>query len=108
MRYEKSAITVEILGKRYSVTCPENQVQALHESAEYVDAKMREIRETRRVVGLDRIAVMAALNIAHELLTEHGQAADYKQTLEMKMRHLNESLDEAMITSPLGLTREND
>jgi len=108
MKYEKTAITVEILGKRYSVACPEDQVEALLQSAHYVDGKMREIRDSRRVVGLDRIAVMAALNISHELLTEHGQAVDYKQTLEMKMRHLTESLDEAMIMSPMGLTREND
>jgi cell division protein ZapA len=97
MKYDKTPITVEILGKRYSVACPENQVENLLKSSHYVDAKMREIRESRRVVGLDRIAVMAALNIAHELLTEHGQVSDYKESLEAKMRHLTSALDEAMI-----------
>lgn len=102
MKYEKPAITVEILGKRYSVACPESQVEALIQSAHYVDSKMREIRESRRVVGLDRIAVMAALNIAHELLTEHSQVTDYKQNLETKLRHLTVALDEAMIVAPMS------
>lgn len=99
MKYEKTPITVEILGKRYSVACPEHQVEALIQSAHYVDNKMREIRESRRVVGLDKIAVMAALNIAHEFLTEHNQVHDYRQNLESKMRHLTAALDEAMIVS---------
>jgi len=108
MKYEKTAINVEILGKRYSVACHENQVEDLLKSAHYVDAKMRDIRESRRVVGLDRIAVMTALNIAHELLTEHGQAKDYKQSLETKMRHLTAALDEAMITGHLDELNEGD
>lgn len=102
MKYDKTAINVEILGKRYSVSCPETEVEALIQSAHYVDNKMREIRETRRVVGTDRIAVMAALNIAHELLTEHHRTTDYKQDLEMKMRHLTAALDEAMIVGHLS------
>jgi cell division protein ZapA len=108
MKYEKTAINVEILGKRYSVACPESEVEALIQSAHYVDGKMREIRESRRVVGLDRIAVMAALNIAHELLTEHHQVTDYKQSLETKMRHLTAALDEAMIVGPLAFDSDNE
>lgn len=108
MKHERTAITVDILGKRYSVACHENEVEALLKSSHYVDNKMREIRDSRRVVGLDRIAVMAALNIAHEFLTEHGHASDYKHNLEMKMRHLTDALDEAMITGPLEIDSDND
>jgi cell division protein ZapA len=67
-------ISVRILDKEYQVACPANERTELLESAEILNAKMREIRDTGRVVGLDRIAVMAALNMANDLL--HAQARD--------------------------------
>jgi cell division protein ZapA len=67
-------ISVRILDKEYQVACPANERTELLDSAEILNAKMREIRDTGRVVGLDRIAVMAALNMANDLL--HAQARD--------------------------------
>ncbi len=60
-------VDIRVLGKEYRIACTEEERNDLLESARYLDQKMREIRDTGRVVGLDRIAVMAALNIAHEL-----------------------------------------
>ena len=61
-------IGVRILEKDYQIAClPEERTELL-DSAEYVNQKMREIRDAASVVGLDRIAVMAALNLANELL----------------------------------------
>ncbi|MGI0116096.1 cell division protein ZapA [Zooshikella sp. RANM57] len=60
--------TVSILDKDYRVSCGEGEKAALVEAANYLDSKMRDIRGTGKVIGLERIAVMAALNIAHELL----------------------------------------
>jgi cell division protein ZapA len=67
-------ISVRILDKEYQIACPANERTELLDSAEMLNAKMREIRDTGRVVGLDRIAVMAALNMANDLL--HAQARD--------------------------------
>ena len=61
-------ISVRILDKEYQVSCPANERTDLLDSAELLNSKMREIRDSGKVVGLDRIAVMAALNIANELL----------------------------------------
>jgi cell division protein ZapA len=61
-------VTVRILEKEYQVSCPANERTDLLDSAEILNAKMREIRDSGKVVGLDRIAVMAALNMANELL----------------------------------------
>lgn len=67
-------VSVRILDKEYQVACPANERTDLLDSAEILNAKMREIRDNGRIVGLDRIAVMAALNMANDLL--HAQARD--------------------------------
>ena len=69
MSGEASRVSVKILEKEYQVTCPVEERPALLDSAAYLNRKMREIRDSGKVIGLDRIAVMAALNIAHELLS---------------------------------------
>jgi cell division protein ZapA len=66
-------VTVSILDKDYQVACPEEQQAALIVSASYLDKQMRSIRETGKVIGLERISVMAALNISHELLQASEQ-----------------------------------
>lgn len=65
-------VAVKIFGKEYTVACPEGQEQALILSAKRVDQEMRHVRESGKVLGTDRIAVMVALNLAHELLNQHG------------------------------------
>jgi cell division protein ZapA len=74
MTNQIAQVSVRILDKEYQVACPQNERTDLLDSAEILNAKMREIRDSGRVVGLDRIAVMAALNMAHELM--HAQARD--------------------------------
>jgi cell division protein ZapA len=61
-------LSVRILEKEYFVACPLDERADLLDSAEYLNKKMREIRDSGKVVGVDRIAVMAALNLANELL----------------------------------------
>jgi cell division protein ZapA len=67
MSDEPVQVSIRILDKDYRVACEHEEQDGLRESARLLDVKMREIRKTGRVVGTDRIAVMAALNIAHEL-----------------------------------------
>jgi cell division protein ZapA len=61
-------VNVKILDKEYQVSCPKNEKADLLDSAELLHAKMAEIRDSGKVSGLDRIAVMAALNMANELI----------------------------------------
>jgi cell division protein ZapA len=63
-------IDVTIFGRQYKVACSEDERAELLEAVAYLDKKMREIRDRGKVAGVDRIAVMAALNITHELLRE--------------------------------------
>lgn len=61
-------VSVNILGRDYQVNCPAEEREALERAARHLDAQMREIRNTGKIVGSERIAVMAALNLSHELL----------------------------------------
>ena len=69
---------------------------ALLTSAELLNAKMREIRDSGKVVGLDRVAVMAALNIANELLKAQGQDEELKNIVGLRIRAMREHLDSAL------------
>jgi cell division protein ZapA len=78
-------LDVTIMGREYRIACPPDQEKELLEAVVYLDRKMREIREQGKVVGVERIAVMAALNIAHELLVIRGGGAfdigDFKRRI---------------------------
>ena len=76
MNESTAQVSVRILDKEYQVACPANERTDLLDSAEILNAKMMEIRDSGRIVGLDRIAVMAALNMANDLL--HAQERDRK------------------------------
>jgi cell division protein ZapA len=67
-REEPARVSVRIMDKEYVVACPYEERSALLDAAEFLNGRMREIRDGGKVVGLDRIAVMAALNLAHEFL----------------------------------------
>ncbi len=79
---EATTVRVSILDKEYQVSCKPDEVSALQKSASYLDEKMRAMRENSNVVGLDRLAVMAALNLTNELLaqSEKADALDSQQT----------------------------
>jgi len=62
-------IEISILGRSYKIACNEGEREALLEAVAYLDGKMNEIKNAGKVTGTDRIAVMAALNIAHEFLS---------------------------------------
>ena len=68
MTAEASRVSVRILEKEYQFACPAEERNDLIRSAEYLNTKMKQIRDGGRVVGLDRIAIMAALNMANDIL----------------------------------------
>ena len=67
------AVTIRILGKDYMVSCPAGEQASLISSAKEVDEKMREIRQTGKIIGSERIAVITALNLANELNSANHQ-----------------------------------
>ena len=98
---DKSAdgITIHILDKEYMIACSEDERHDLQRSADYLDTKMREIRDTGKIIGSDRIAVMAALNISHELLTKDGGSGNTDASVGPRIRSIQEKIDEALYRS---------
>jgi cell division protein ZapA len=92
---QPNTVTVKILDKEYQVACPEEQEAELTSSARYLDKQMRKIRDTGRVIGVERIAVMAALNISFELLQAAGGGEGGKPS-DDAVKRLNRKLDEAL------------
>lgn len=90
------AVKVTILDREYTVGCPAEEKAGLMQSADHVDRHMREIRKSGKVVGTDRIAVMAALNIAHELISlreEHAQLQDVRKRLAALDARIADAVD---------------
>ena len=90
---EPAHVTVRILEKEYFVSCPQDERADLLDSAEYLNKKMREIRDTGKVVGADRIAVIAALNMANELLRLRRQDAELQGSVTGRVKHLRERVE---------------
>jgi cell division protein ZapA len=99
MSGEPSRVSVKILEKEYHVTCPVEERPALLHSAEYLNRRMREIRDSGKVIGLDRIAVMAALNIVNELLQARGQDEVVETDLAARLKAMRERVEFALTRS---------
>ena len=89
-------ITIRILEKEYQVSCPAEEKANLLASVELLNRKMREIRDSGKVIGLDRIAIMAALNLANELLKRAGDDRQLKDVFGPRVRAMSARLDEAL------------
>ena len=85
-------LSVSILDRDYQVSCPASEQQSLIQSARYLDEKMREIRSKGSVVGTDRIAVMAALNVSYELLDSTERLKEVDQSGESLINKLDAAL----------------
>ncbi len=86
-------VTVRLLDKDYQIACPEEERAALQTAAEHLNRRMKEIRDSGRVVGLDRIAVMAALNLAHESLQAQTEGSGLAERIGQRLHLLNDKLD---------------
>ena len=95
MNRESGAIKVQILDKEYLVACPEEERDALKASAKYLNDRMLEIRGSGKVVGIDRIAVMAALNLAHEIVESGGRSGELNGYAD-RLGRLNTRIQEAL------------
>lgn len=96
MSGENVPVTVKILDKEYRVACPPEEQSALLASANFLNSRMQEIRDSGKVIGTDRIAVMAALNLTHELLQNRSQREALSHSLTERIRLLQERIERAL------------
>lgn len=94
----EKGVCVRILDKEFRVACPKGQEESLREAAHYLDQQMRIIRQTGRVIGIERIAVMAGLNISAQLLSRQTEPGpdDFSDRLKL----LQDKIDDAISSAP--------
>jgi cell division protein ZapA len=94
-------VSIRILEKEYQVACPESEKADLLAAAELLNRNMRDIRDRGRIVGLDRVAVMAALNLANEVIKYRARDEELNGIVGTRIESLRDKLDTA-----LGDTRQ--
>jgi len=95
MSADPKALQINVMGREFRVACPEDEQKGLLEAVDYLNRKMDEIRDNGKVIGVERIAIMAALNIAHELLTTKVGGFDMA-ALKRRMQSMETTLDQAL------------
>ncbi len=96
MNDESKTLDVMIMGKTYRVTCAPDEEKDLLAAVEFVDNRMSEIREGGRTMAIERLAVMTALNIAHELLSSKGGKGVASAEIKRKISLMRNTITEAL------------
>ena len=86
---------VEILGKSYQIKCPESEVNSLKRAAEYLENKMRTMREAG-ILSVDKVAIITALNVIHEWQTLEQQKNHYVQNVNQRVLELQTRVEHAL------------
>ena len=96
MSQQQAQVSVRIMEKEYVIACPYEERTALLDTAEFLNRRMREVRDSGKVVGLDRIAVMVALNLANELMRRKDHDAKREKDATGRVRALRERVEGAI------------
>jgi cell division protein ZapA len=92
---EVKGMDVTIMGREFRVACPDDELDDLMAAVAYLDKKMRDIRDSGKIIGVERIAIMAALNVTHELLTTRTGGFDIG-AFKRRISDMQEQIDLAM------------
>lgn len=90
-------VNVKILDKEYLISCTDEERDLLHRAIELLNLKMRDVKASGNVIGSERIAVMAALHIAHDLLQYKDRNESYTSNVDSLIRRLQNKIDDALI-----------
>ncbi|WP_462321877.1 cell division protein ZapA [Halochromatium sp.] len=86
-------VTIRILDKEYRIACSPEEHHGLIDSARLLDQRMREMRQNGRIIGADRIAVMAALNLIYDLMRERDEISQQRDRLQILQERLSNAID---------------
>ena len=95
MNADAKGMQISIMGREFRVACEPDEQKALLEAVDYLNRKMQEIKEQGKITGLDRIAIMAALNISHEFMTTRFGNFDVSE-IRRRMTNIEATLDQAL------------
>ncbi len=91
---KREAVTVNILDREYKLACDEDERRQLLDAADYLDKNMRELRSSGNIIGAERIAVLAGLNIANEFLQSQQNSTSFSSEVSDRIRNLRDKLDQ--------------
>ena len=92
---DSSGLNIRIMDKDYRVACPSDQQSSLKNSADFLNDRLNDIKNKGSIIGTERIAVMAALNLAHELLSSRDSMDDFSD-VDNRMQNLQKKIDIAL------------
>ena len=90
-----SGLNIKIMDKDYRVACPQDQQASLQDSARFLNERLNDIKMKGGIIGTERIAIMAALNLAHELLGSNESINNYND-IDMRMLNIQKKIDIAL------------
>jgi len=99
MNDDEPIVSVKILGRQYRIKCPTEQAQELEISAQRVDERMRKLRRSDNSSSTENIAIVAALNLGHELLSVQKQKDDYIHEMNQRIHSLQQKLEKFLAAS---------
>jgi cell division protein ZapA len=96
MNTERIGTPIEILGKTYQIKCPTEEISSLQHAARYLEEKMRAIQDAGSTIHVDRVAIITALNVVHQLLTLEQQKNQHMQTINQRLQDLQNKVESAL------------
>lgn len=96
---DQHLISVKILDRSYQIKCPPDQTQALQESAGYIDQQMRKFRQNSQINNTERVAIITALNICHELMQLRKQKNNYIDVMNQRIQDLQHRIENFLAAS---------
>lgn len=96
MTTDAKPVSITILDKEYLISCTERERDQLYTAVDFLNKKMHEVKESGNVIGTERIAVMSALNIAHELLAYKHENDDYTSRIDDTIQRLQSKINDAL------------
>ena len=93
------SVTISILGREYQISCSPEEEEGLRKSARYLDKQMELVKSRGSSLGYEKIAVLAALNITHDLMQTHNEASSSENDSLREIRHLEQKIDAVLHAS---------
>lgn len=93
---QSKGVDVNIMGREFTVSCTDEERPGLINAVNFLDKKMRDIRDSGKIIGVERIAIMAALNLAHELLNAKSGNVDVGD-IKRRISQMQEQIDSACV-----------
>ena len=94
---QSKPVRVSILDKEYLISCPDDEREQLYAVVDFVNEKLLEVKGSGNVIGTERIVIMAALNIANELLAYKRQNKDYTESVDSVVKRLQTKIDGVLV-----------